>query len=416
MTEIEREPMPCKFWTPGAYLLLAIVGAGFLAAVYRILGGLYSSTNLTDAFPWGIWIAYDVEGRVALSAGGFTMAALTHVFNQHKYEGIVRSALLTAMLGYTFAVMGLMLDLGRYYNAWHPAMPWMWQGNSVLFEVGMCVMAYMTVLYIEFSPMFFERFAGRVALPGPLARLNGTANGLLERGGQIVPRIMIVFLILGVVLSCMHQSALGSLILVAPYKTSALWFTPVLPLLFLISAIAVGFPMVIFEQLFAAWAFRRRPPMELLSSLAKWAAVLLGAYGLAKFSDFMIRGAYVHFFPLSLASVMLVIEVSAGILVPLALLASARVRKSPLPLFITCCLIMFGVLLNRIDVFLVAYRPHFMQQAYVPSVAEVLVSLGLTAGLIFAYRAAVFVFPVFTRERSGERVSSPTVLEMVHVK
>lgn len=416
MTEMEREPIRQKFWTPGAYVLFGIMAAGLLAAIYRILAGLHASTNLTDSFPWGIWIAYDVEGRVALSAGGFTMAAITHVFNQHKYERIVRSALLTAMLGYTFAVVGLMMDLGRYYNAWHPAMPWMWQGNSVLFEVGMCVMAYMTVLYIEFSPMVFERFAGRVALPGPLARLNKAADALCERGGQILPRIMIVFLILGVVLSCMHQSALGSLILVAPYKTSALWFTPVLPLLFLLSAMAVGFPMVIFEQLFAAWAFRRTPPMELLSSLAKWAAVLLGVYGFAKFTDFMVRGAYALLFPLSLASVMLVIEVTAGILVPIALLASPRVRRSPARLFTACCLIMAGVLMNRIDVFLIAYRPHFMTAAYVPSVAEVLVSLGLTAGMIFVYRMAVTVFPVFTRAQADEQAPAGAVLENVHAE
>ncbi len=412
MMENHREPLANKFWTTGVFVLLGVMAAGFLAAMYRIVFGLEASTNLSDHFPWGLWIAYDVEGRVALSAGGFTMAALTHIFNRHKYERIVRSALLTAMLGYSFAVVGLLMDLGRYYNAWHPVMPWMWQGNSVLFEVGMCVMAYLTVLYIEFSPMFFERFAGRVSLPGPLSRLNALSNTLLELGGKIVPRIMFLFLILGVVLSCMHQSALGSLILVAPYKTSGLWFTPVLPLLFLLSAIAVGFPMVIFEQLCAAWAFGRRAPMDLLSSLAKLAAVFLGIYCVAKLSDLVIRGAYVQFFPLSLASVMLVIEIVAGVFVPLGMLVNKRVRKSPAALFSACSLIMFGIILNRLNVFLVAYRPPYMTSVYVPSVAEVLVSLGLTAGMIFAYRVAVTVFPVFTRTKS----SSTVVLEAANAK
>lgn len=416
MIEHDREPISNKFWTPGVFILLGIMGAGVLAGMYRILFGLQASTNLTDRFPWGIWIAYDVEARVALSAGGFTMAALTHIFNRHKYERIVRSALLTAMLGYSFAVVGLLMDLGRYYNAWHPAMPWMWQGNSVLFEVGMCVMAYLTVLYIEFSPMFFERFAGRVNLPGPFSRLNEPSNALLGLAGKVMPRVMSLFLILGVVLSCMHQSALGSLILVSPYKTSALWFTPTLPLLFLLSAIAVGFPMVIFEQLYAAWAFRRKPPMDLLSSLGKWAAALLGIYCLGKLSDFVIRGAYVHFFPLSLASVMLVIEVVAGVFVPLGMLITERVRKSPALIFTACCLIMFGIILNRLNVFLVAYRPPYMTNAYFPSVAEVLVSLGLTAGMIFAYRVAVTVFPVFTRTKSGRHVSSTAVLETANAK
>ncbi len=416
MSDHPREPMPVRFLTPGVTLLLCIAGAGVLAALYRLVSGLQTSTNLSDHFPWGIWIAYDVEGRVALSAGGFTMAALTHIFNRHKYERIVRSALLTAMLGYTFAVVGLLMDLGRYYNAWHPAMPWMWQGNSVLFEVGMCVMAYLTVLYIEFSPIFFERFAGRVALPGPLSGLNAGCNALLELGGKVVPKIMFLVLILGVVLSCMHQSALGSLILVAPYKTSALWFTPILPLLFLLSAIAVGFPMVIFEQVYAAWAFRRTVPMDLLSSLAKWAACLLGIYCFAKLSDFAIRGAYVHLFPLSLATVMLAIEVGVGVFLPLGMLASKRVRTSPGLLFAASCFVIFGVVLNRLNVFLVAYRPPYMSQAYVPSAAEVLVSVGLTAGLILVYRAVVTVFPVFVREKASKEVPAPAVLEIINAK
>jgi Ni/Fe-hydrogenase subunit HybB-like protein len=416
MTENHYEPIPNKFWTPGVYALFGFMVVGFLAAMYRIVVGLYASTNLTDHFPWGIWIAYDVEGRVALSAGGFTMAALTHVFNRHKYEGIVRSALLVAMLGYTFAVVGLLMDLGRYYNAWHPVMPWMWQGNSILFEVGMCVMAYLTVLYIEFSPIFFDRFAGRLNLPGRLAKYNEPADTLLKFGQKTVPRVMFLFLILGVVLSCMHQSALGSLILVAPYKTSALWFSPILPLLFLLSAIAVGFPMVIFEQLYAAWAFKRTPPMALLSSLSRLAAIFLGIYGFAKLSDFVIREAYTHFFPLSLASMMLVIEVVVGIFVPLAMLTNQRVRHSPPRLMAACGLIMFGVLLNRINVFLIAYRPPYMTNAYVPSVVEVLVSLGLTAALIFSYRAIVTIFPVFSREKGIAHSLPQPGLEPVHAK
>lgn len=413
MTDCHREPIRNPFWTPGVWCLLAIMLAGFLAGLYRIVYGLQASTNLSDHFPWGIWIAYDVEGRVALSAGGFTMAALTYIFNRRKYQRIVRSALLTAMLGYTFSVVALLLDLGRYYNAWHPIMPSMWQGNSVLFEVGLCVMAYLTVLYIEFSPAFFERFAGRVRFPGTLSRLNGIANTLLRHGETVTPRFMFLFLILGVVLSCMHQSALGSLILIAPYKTSPLWFTPILPLLFLLSAVAVGFPVLVFEQLYAAWAFRRRPPMELLSSLAGLAAVFLGIYGLAKISDFIMRGAYTHLFPLNTASIMLTAESLLGLLAPLIMLIIPRVRRSPGLLCVACSLVMSGVVLNRVNVFLVAYRPPYMARAYVPSVIEVLVSLGLTAGMIFAYRVMVSIFPVLVRADAVAPIS-PSSKETVH--
>lgn len=412
-----RAPIAVPFWTPGVYVLSALMLAGLAAALYRLAVGLQVSTNLTDRFPWGIWIAYDVEGRVALSAGGFTMAALAHIFHRHKYEPIVRSALLTAMLGYTFAVCGLLLDLGRYYNAWHPAMPWMWQGNSVLFEVGMCVMAYLTVLYAEFSPIFFERFIGRVRLPGPLAGFNALAEWLLRFGERTVGKVMGLFIIAGVVLSCMHQSALGSLILVAPYKTNLLWYTPVLPLLFLMSAIAVGFPMVVFEQYYAAWAFKRKVPMHLLAPLSRFAAVFLGLYLLAKVSDLVIRDAYMALLTPSTASVMWLIEVTAGVLIPMAMLVSERVRRRPAFLFAACCLIIAGIVMNRLNVFLIAYRPPYMTDPYIPSIAEVLVSVGLTAGMIFIYRAIVSFFPVYPADNAAATVQPAAAeLETAHAK
>ena len=136
----------------------------------------------------------------------------------------------------------------------------MWQGNSVLFEVGMCVMVYLTVLYIEFMPIVVERFKGRVALPGPLRMLNRPAGGLLGAGrSRFLRRFLVLFILAGVVLSCLHQSSLGTLMLIAPTKMHPLWYTPISPLLFLLSAIAVGFPMVIFESLLAARSFRLPP-------------------------------------------------------------------------------------------------------------------------------------------------------------
>jgi Ni/Fe-hydrogenase subunit HybB-like protein len=395
-------------------LLFGIMIAGVAAALYRLAVGLQGSTNLSNDFPWGIWIAYDVESRVALAAGGFTTAALAHIFQRHKFEPIVRGALLTAMLGYTCAVTGLLLDLGRYYNVWHPMLPSMWQGNSVLFEVAMCVMAYLTVLYIEFSPAFFERFVGRVNLPGPLARLDAPAENLLRIGKAIIGKTLFLFMIGGVVLSCMHQSALGSLILVAPYKTSALWFTPILPMLFLISAIACGFPMVIFESIYASWSFGRKPPMHLLIPLAKMAVVLLGIYAFAKISDLVIREQYMNL-ALNLNTVMLLIEIAIGIVIPLFMLTRDRVRRSPGLLFTASCFIIAGIIMNRVNIFLIAYRPPYMTKAYVPSVAEVLVSLGLTAGMIFMYRLIVTIFPILSLASQPEKApQSAPALDAAH--
>ena len=165
------EQMTKKFFTPWVIVLAAIALNGMAFLAMRFIFGLGAVTNLDNQFPWGIWIGLDVGAGVALAAGGFTTAALGHIMHRDKYESIIRPALLTAMLGYTFVAMGVFVDIGRWYYIWHPLI--MWNGNSALFEVGICVMIYASVLYIEFLPIVTERFIGRVNLPGFLRRLSG---------------------------------------------------------------------------------------------------------------------------------------------------------------------------------------------------------------------------------------------------
>ncbi|MBX7256980.1 MAG: Ni/Fe-hydrogenase cytochrome b subunit [Candidatus Hydrogenedentes bacterium] len=387
-------PVNRKFFTPGVGVLMVLAAIAGGLALYRFVFGLASMTNLDDRYPWGLWIAVDVATGVALAAGGFTSAALTHIFHRGRYLPVVRPALLTAMLGYTFVGLGLMVDLGRYYNIWHPAWPTMWQGNSVLFEVGMCVMAYLTVLYIEFLPIVCEwsRKGGR--LWGPLAVFQNPVKRFLEVAERTLSKTMVVFIIAGVVLSCMHQSSLGALMLIAPYKVHPLWYTPILPLLFLLSAIAVGFPMVIFESMVSAKSFRREPEMHVLTPLSRLALLFLGIYMAAKITDLMVRNAYGHLWDGSFASTMFMVEVGAGVLLPFCMLLSGRVRRSPSWLFIANTLIVLGVALNRINVYIVAYQPHYATHRYVPSIGEILITLGLIATLMLVYRVFVTIFPV----------------------
>ncbi len=397
-THAQPAPVGVRFFTPGVMALIGLVGMGLAAAAYRFIFGLQAATNLTDQYPWGIWIAIDVATGVALAAGGFTTAALAHIFQRHRYEAVVRPALLTAMLGYTFVSIGLLADLGRYYNIWHPMVPTMWQGNSVLFEVGMCVTIYLHVLYIEFMPLVCERFIGRVNLPGPLAAFNGKVDALLRFAQSILGKVMFLFVIAGVVLSCMHQSSLGALLLIAPYKMHPLWYTPVLPMLFLMSAIAVGFPMVVFESMFAGWAFKRKPEMHILTPLSRFMVLFLGIYTSAKIIDLMLREAYVHLADGTVASTMYIIEILFGLLLPLAMLMSNRVRRNPALLFLASTLVVLGVALNRINVFLVAYTPPFATAPYFPSLVEIMITVGAISGLILAYRVCVTIFPVLPAE------------------
>lgn len=408
----EAYPVDKPLFTPGVFVLLGLIAVGLGFAVYRYLYGLGAMTNLDDQYPWGIWIGIDVASGVALAAGGFTTSALAHIFHRKHYHAIVRPALLTAMLGYTFVGMSLLVDLGRYYNIWHPILPSMWQGNSALFEVAMCVMIYLTVLYFEFVPILVEGLQGRLNLPPPLDRFRGSVESLLKRewvqqvvglAGRFFGKIMFLLIIAGVVLSCMHQSSLGALMTIAPYKVHPLWYTPVLTLLFLLSAIAVGYPMVIFESLCASRAFGRKPEMEVLTPLARLVPAFLGAYIVAKVSDLVIREAYVYLFEGSFQSTMFLVEFGLGVLLPFFLLLSDRIRRSPTGLFVCASLYVFlGVLLNRVNVFLIAYNPPYATKPYVPHIGEIAITVAMISGLVLCYRLIVSVLPVLPAPEGHE--------------
>ncbi len=386
-----HEPLPVerKLFTPGVYVLLLLTFIGACFAAWRFIFGLSAITNLDHQHPWGLWIAFDVATGVALAAGGFTAGALAHIFHREHYHAIVRPALLTAMLGYTFVGIGLMADLGRYYNIWHPAMPWMWSPNSALFEVGMCVMLYLTVLYLEFAPIVCERFL-------KFDKRFAILTNLSDRIYPILNKIMPLLIIAGVVLSCAHQSSLGNLMVLVPTKTHPLWWTPIMTILFLLSAIAVGFPMVIFEGLYAAWSLKLKPEMHVLSKLAKYIPVLLGAYLGFKIGDMVVRGSYVYLAEGSVQSTMFVIEVLFGAIVPFVMLLSSRVRNSPRWLFLASLLVVLGVALNRINVFLVGFMPLYPVKSYFPAIGEFAVTIGLVSLLMFLYRVIVTYFPVIT--------------------
>jgi len=384
-----------KFWTPGVVVMAFLMAAGAVTVLARFIGGIGYVSNLSTARPWGIWIGIDVASGVALAAGGFTTAFLAHILGRHYYEPVIRPALLTAMLGYTFVVLGLIVDIGRSWAIWKPMV--YWNPHSVLFEVAMCVMFYLNVLYIEFIPIVVEQFKGRVKLPGPLAALNGVAEILLGLADRILPRIMWFFIIAGVVLSCMHQSSLGSLMLIAPTKLHPLWYTPVLPLLFLVSAITVGYPMVVFETTIATTALKLDPEIKILSPLTRITVFLLGIYLALKTGDMVIRGTYVYLLDGTAQTNAFLAEMICGIIIPWIMLLSPAVRRSRRGLFIASALIVGGVLLNRINVFVVGYRPPVSENYYFPSVAEMLVTIGFISGLMFLYRFFVTYLPVLNR-------------------
>ena len=397
-------PIKHKFFTPGVIALIIIALNGLVFLMGRFFFGLGAVTNLNNQYPWGLWIGVDVAAGVALAAGGFTTAALGHVMHREEYHAIVRPALLTAMLGYTFVAVGVFVDIGRWYLIWHPLI--MWNGNSALFEVGICVMIYMTVLYIEFLPIFTERFIGKVNLPGFLSRLNKLVDKILRLLDRGLSKTMFIFIIAGVVLSTLHQSSLGTLMIIAGPKMHPLWQTPVLPLLFLLSAVSVGFPMVIFESLIASHSLKLKPEMHILSRLGSMIAPLLGIYLAFKIGDMFIRETFVYLGEFNTASVMFTIEILFGVIIPLRMFLSPKVLKSPPLLFTASALVVIGVLLNRINNFVVAYNPPYSTTSYFPSFGEISVTVGFTAMLALAYRFIIMNFPVISLP--GKQTAQPT--------
>jgi Ni/Fe-hydrogenase subunit HybB-like protein len=377
---MNHEPRPVRrpFWTPGVLVMLAFMVAGGLALVARYTVGLGYVTNLSNAYPWGMWIAIDVASGVALAAGGFTTAFLAHILHRHRYRAIIRPALLTAAVGYTFVAFGVFVDIGRSWAIWKFLV--FQNHTSPLFEVGLCVLVYLTVLWIEFIPVAAERFGEKVAV---LAFLN-----------RILGKTMWVFLILGVVLSCMHQSSLGTLLVMAPTKVSPLWYTPLLPLLFLTSAIAVGFPMVVVETTIATSSLKLESEMEILTPLSRVTVVLLGLYMVIKLGDLIVRGAYTTLLDGSGQSMSFLVEVVFGVVVPWLMLLSSTVRHSHRWLFVASLMIVLGVLLNRINAFVVAFTPPYAETPYYPAVGELLVTAGAVSTIFFLYRVFVTVFPV----------------------
>ncbi|RKZ08032.1 Ni/Fe-hydrogenase cytochrome b subunit [bacterium] len=394
--EIAMKPVPVSrnYFTPGVIVLLILALNGLVFLAGRFIFGLGAVTNLDNSYPWGIWIGIDVAAGVALAAGGFTTAALGHLMHRESYNVVVRPALLTAMLGYTFVAFGVFIDIGRYYYLWHPLV--MWNGNSALFEVGICVTIYVNVLYIEFLPIVTERFIGKVNLRGPLARLNRAVESLLRVMDRTLSKTMFIFIIAGVVLSCLHQSSLGTMMVIAGQKMHPLWQTPILPLLFLLSAIAVGFPMVIFESLLASRSLGLKPEMHVLSRLGRFIVPTLGIYLAFKIGDMVIRETHVYLMEFTTESVMYALEIVLGVIIPLRLALSRAVLNSPLGLFVTSSLVILGVLLNRINNFIVAYTPPYATHTYYPSFGELSVTIGCAAILVLLYRAFVLNFPIIS--------------------
>jgi Ni/Fe-hydrogenase subunit HybB-like protein len=349
-------------------VLWAIMGVLAVVTVVRFVRGLGATTALTDVTPWGFWIAFDVMAGVALAAGGFVLAATFYIFHLDRYHPFTRPAILTAFLGYAAVAVGLTYDLGLPWHILNPIFhP---QLRSVLFEVAACVMLYLTVLSLEFSPVVLEhRWFGRPPFTAVYALLK---------------KATIPLVIMGIVLSSLHQSSLGSLFLIAPYRLHPLWYSPIIWVHFLASAVGLGLMMVTAESFFSAWLFGHRLRMKELSGLGKAGAVVLFLYAVLRIGDLAVRGTLGAAFEGSWQGNLFLFEMTLGALLPAALLAFRAVRQSAAGLATASAMTILGMIGYRFDVCIVAFRrPEGL--SYFPSWMEVAVSLGIVAGAMLVF-------------------------------
>ena len=361
------------FWKA---VFVVIMALGLYSTFIRYTRGLGAATNMSDQFPWGFWIGFDCLCGVVLAAGGFCIVGAVYLFNVASLRSVMRPAILTAFLGYLLFIVGLLFDLGRPWFIWHQLI--YMNPHSVMFEVGMCVMTYTTVLFFEFLPNVFERFK----LKAPI---------------RWIHRIYPVLIVLGILLSTLHQSSLGSLYLIMPSKLHPFWYSPALPFFFFASAVAVGLAMTIFESTQSAKALGRHLELPVLVQLGGALLVALWVNALLRFEDFLHRGMLRQIVKPSYEAYFLWLELALSFVIPIVLLSFKRVRLSPNGLYLASVISLFGFITNRLNVSLIGFET-YVGHHYVPKWTEFSVTLMIIASGFALFGLAVKYLPIFPRE------------------
>ncbi len=361
-----------SFWKVVAVLIII---AGLISTYYRFTKGLGATTNLSDEVPWGLWIGFDFLG-VGLAAAGFTIAAAVHIFNIHKFEPIVRPAILTAFIGYSLVVGLLIVDLGRPENFWHPLV--MWNIHSVMFEITWCIICYSTVLVLEFAPVVLEKFK----LHAPI---------------KLLRKISIPIVIAGVLFSTLHQSSFGSLYLIVPGRLHPLWYSSILPVHFYISCIAAGLSMIIFESYLNTRAFNTGLSINILSKASAAVVIVLLIELVLKFTDMVFSNKLYLLGVPSMETSLFYLEIIIGTIIPVIILSSKKNRENKMLLFLASISVISGFILNRMNVCITGMVASSGIN-YFPSIDEINITFMLVVLAMLGFKYVVQTFPVFVEE------------------
>ena len=365
-----------SFWRTIVALIFA---AGAYALYARFALGFQASTHLTDPQPWGLWVGLGTLCGVGLSAGGFAIAASVYLLGFERYRPILRTSVLISFLGYSTVCVGMLYELGLPWRIWHPIV--MWNRHSVLFEVSWCVMLYTTVLALEFSPALVEQIPWR------------RARELYLRWHH---SILIALVLVGTLLSSMHQSFLGGLYLITKGRLDPLWYTPYLTTLFYLSAIPAGLAVTIMAIFLCVRSLNVRVNMNILSDVSRVIAPMLAIYGILRAVDLVNRGATQYLWMWREETGLFWLEIALLVVAPLVLLNLEKVRTTPQYLYWTCAVIVMGFMTNRLNVSITALQVS-SGIYYTPKWTEFAASLATITAAVVAFRYAVIYLNILPK-------------------
>lgn len=387
MAHVNAKPLGGKILTPPVIVLLIGAAIGVYFLIVRYMFGIGAVSNLSNYMPWGIWKVINVIVGAALVCGGYACAFTVYLFNQGRYHRYVRPALLLSLLGYSFAGFSLFYDVGRYWGLFNFLIPKYWQGNSVLFEVGLCVMTYIGVLTLEIAPAIIEKFSD----------VGGRLRVVLDKLYAFLDRFLFLIISFGILLPTMHQSGLGGLAVVMGQKISPLWQSPLVSLHHLISCIAMGYGCVIVTEMLVSDDYKKQEHMAILSQLAKVMFMFIFVFLVLRMSEVLRSGAITLAFRGDLAAFSFWCEM---ILLAFGLwfVRNGYVRTKARNIFLASVLMMTAGSLYRINVYIIGFQP-VPGVTYFPSVPELAISLGMICLQLVFFIIIIKTFPIIARER-----------------
>ena len=367
---------PIVFWT-----VLAVIG--LTLSFGRLVTGLWF-TGMNDDYAWGVWKTFNVMTLTALGSGGLAVGLFTYVFGQKQFHPIMRTAVVSSLLFYGTGMFALGIDVGRPWNFYNILLPWTWNLHSSLFEVALCMTAYW-VFFLTFEnlPPILDQYA----LEGDVIR-----QRRVERIKAVMKKMYPWMIGGAILLPVMHQSSLGSLMVIAGPKVHPLWQTQMLPAFYVVQAVICGFAAMIFVLMTASLAWRRPLDIPILADLAKFMAASSFVFIALRYADVILRGAVGEAFRPTWYAALFHVE-NLLVLVPGVVLLSPRLRTVPRVLYVTATLTGLGGMIYRFSPTTIAYRAGH-PSVYFPKIAELIMCLGYIGLAVVLFTLAAKRFAV----------------------